>query len=475
MQGLEPISGSAVPKGRIRPAKLAEAIADHLESLILEGSLRPGDRLLAERELAQKLDVSRPSLREALGLIEGKGLLHSGRGGSFVAPVLGEDFSAPLVALLAGRPESTYDYLEFRSFVEGAATYYAALRASDVDRELMHKRFLAIEAAHRDRRPQDEAAADAAFHLSVYEATHNVMILHVMGSLAGLLRQDVFYNRERLYARKGVRALLLAQHRAVHDAVMRSDPEAARAAAEDHVMFTRTALREIEQADDRLAQSLQRLATGRGTDGASPAPAATAAPQLGPTEARQPNREPLAVPLASLLKAHPETAFDYLEFRFIVAGTAAQMAALRADQDDRQRMAEAFEALASAHGTDDDPTEEAEADAQFHLAVYRASHNAVMEHVMRNIFNLLRNDVFYDRHRFYRREGVRALLLRQHKAIHDAVISGDAAAARQAAERHMLYAREALQEIRLADQRREVALRRVGRDSLAQVADRNDP
>ena len=72
----------------IRPAKLADTIADHLEQMILEGSLRPGERLLAERELAQRFDVSRPSLREALEKLEKRGLLTSGRGGStFVAPL----------------------------------------------------------------------------------------------------------------------------------------------------------------------------------------------------------------------------------------------------------------------------------------------------------------------------------------------------------------------------------------------------
>jgi len=93
----------------IRPAKLAEAIDGHLESLILEGSLRAGDRLLAERDLAQKLDVSRPSLREALNLLEQRGLLISGRGGARVSSLLGEEFSSRLLALLESQPESTYD------------------------------------------------------------------------------------------------------------------------------------------------------------------------------------------------------------------------------------------------------------------------------------------------------------------------------------------------------------------------------
>ena len=50
----------------VKPGRLAQTVADHLERLILEGTLRPGERLLAERDLAAKLDISRPSLRDAL-------------------------------------------------------------------------------------------------------------------------------------------------------------------------------------------------------------------------------------------------------------------------------------------------------------------------------------------------------------------------------------------------------------------------
>jgi GntR family transcriptional repressor for pyruvate dehydrogenase complex len=175
-----------VVNDRIRPAKLADAIAGHLESLILEGSLRPGDRLLAERDLAQKLDVSRPSLREALNLLEQRGLLISGRGGAVVAPLLGETFSVPLAELLGSRPDAAYEYLEFRGFVEGLAAYFAALRASDIDREMVHMRFAAMEQAHDNPVASIEADTDATFHQAVYEASHNVMLLHVMSSLSGI-------------------------------------------------------------------------------------------------------------------------------------------------------------------------------------------------------------------------------------------------------------------------------------------------
>jgi GntR family transcriptional repressor for pyruvate dehydrogenase complex len=240
---------------------LAEAIASHLETLILEGSLRSGDRLLAERELALKLDVSRPSLREALDLLERRRLLETRRGGgTFVAAVLGPDFSAPLLEMLGSNPDSTYDYLEFRCVVEGMTAYFSALRSTEIDREIIAKRFAAMESAHAIVDPTEEADADAAFHLAVYEGSHNIMMLHIMGSLSDMLREDVFYNRNKLYTRKGVRDLLLEQHRAVRDAILSGDAEAARAAAEAHVNFTRTALSEIDKADSRLEISLRRFA-----------------------------------------------------------------------------------------------------------------------------------------------------------------------------------------------------------------------
>ena len=75
----------------IRPVKLGDALADHLEKLILEGVLRPGEKLAPERELAEKLSVSRPSLREALDKLQAKGLLETAKSGTVVA-----QFLAPL-------------------------------------------------------------------------------------------------------------------------------------------------------------------------------------------------------------------------------------------------------------------------------------------------------------------------------------------------------------------------------------------
>lgn len=245
----------------IRPTKLADVIAVRLERLILEGALRPGERLLPERELAQKFDVSRPSLREAQDKLEKRGLLFTGAGGgTYVAPLLGEDFIAPLLQVLQTRPEATFDYLEFRAIVDGATAYLASLRSTHIDREEIQKRYEAMVLAHSLDDPTDEAKADAEFHIAIYEASHNMLMLHIMRSLAGILHHDILYNRTKLYLRQGVRELLLEQHRAIYEAVMSGDAPAARLAAETNVTFTRDALHEIADADARLEVSLRRIA-----------------------------------------------------------------------------------------------------------------------------------------------------------------------------------------------------------------------
>ena len=72
---------------KIRQPKLSDVIEQQLEFLILEGTLRPGEKLPPERELAKQFDVSRPSLREAIQRLEAKGLLLRRQGGGTFVPV----------------------------------------------------------------------------------------------------------------------------------------------------------------------------------------------------------------------------------------------------------------------------------------------------------------------------------------------------------------------------------------------------
>jgi GntR family transcriptional repressor for pyruvate dehydrogenase complex len=244
----------------IKPAKLADAIADHIQQLILEGALQPGERLLSERELSAKLEVSRPSLREALDKLIGRGLLTTNaQGVAHVSASMGKTLRDPLV-LLMDTPEARIDCMELRSVIEAAAAGYAAERASEVDRKNIQNRFDAMVAAHENNSVDQIAATDAEFHFAIYAASHNLMMLHFMQSLETILRSNVYMNRKNLYEYRSNPDSQLQEHRAIYKAIMARDPEQAREAARLHMTSALRTQRDIHDAERRLEASIRRLA-----------------------------------------------------------------------------------------------------------------------------------------------------------------------------------------------------------------------
>lgn len=232
-----------MPFRKVQSGKLSSVVRRQIELLILRGILRPGERLPGERELAERMGVSRPSLREALSELQQAGLITTRAGsGIYVAEVLGSAFSEPLVRLFASHDEALFDYISFRRDLEGLAAERAARLGSDTDLAVIDAVFHRMEAAHAKRDPSDEARLDADFHLAIIEASHNVVMVHMMRSMFQMLREGVFYNRQVMFRQRTTRAALLEQHSAINAALQSRDPAGARAAVEAHLNFVERAL-----------------------------------------------------------------------------------------------------------------------------------------------------------------------------------------------------------------------------------------
>lgn len=247
----------------IRPERAAEAVARHIETLILEGSLAPDEGLLPERDLAARLNVSRPTLRDGLRLLQDRGLLVGEKGrGTRVAALGQAAITDPLLALLAQRPEIEDDYLDFRDVVESHAAGLAAARATSLDRDRIAAALDRIEAAHAAACPEAEAEADAALHQTIHEASHNLVLLQIMRALAGSLRSNVAANRARMFTLPQVRDTLRDQHRAIAAAILAGDGDAARKAAHAHLAYLRQATRDIAGAQAQLETARRRQSGG---------------------------------------------------------------------------------------------------------------------------------------------------------------------------------------------------------------------
>lgn len=232
--------------------KTALAAVEQIEDLILKGVLQSGDRLPAERELAEQMTVSRPVLRDALKLLEERQLVEARRGGgTFVADLIGPIFSEAVVQLIGRHPSAKSDYFEFRRGIEGQAAALAAERAAPSDLDRLDDIVDQMKSAHDTGDLATETRLDVAFHHAVGEAAHNVVLLHTLRSCYRLLENGVFYNRGRLYHHPTARIELLAQHVAIATAIRTGNADAARTASEDHIDYVRGTLAEAEDLDQR--------------------------------------------------------------------------------------------------------------------------------------------------------------------------------------------------------------------------------
>jgi GntR family transcriptional repressor for pyruvate dehydrogenase complex len=247
---------------RLQVPRISDAVASTLERRILEGSLKPGDRLPPERELAADLGVSRPSLREAIQKLASKGMVQSRQGGgTYVTAALESTFFDPWQDMMGSYPNLREDMLEFRRMLEGQAAEWAAERATEADLQRLDQAFTVLAAAFDSDDTERRSAADIAFHQAVGDAAHNVLIGHLSAALLRLMHDNIRLNLGELKTVPAASQLLMTQHRAIHQAVRERKPQAARSAAETHIDFVRETLAQTLRSVARRETAERRLGT----------------------------------------------------------------------------------------------------------------------------------------------------------------------------------------------------------------------
>ncbi len=247
---------------KVQVPRISDAIAASLERRILEGSLKSGDRLPPERELAVELGVSRPSLREAIQKLASKGMVQSRQGGgTFVTDALGASFSDPWQDMMGKHPNLREDMLEFRRMLEGQAAGWAAERATEADMQRLTQTFSVLQEAFVDDDAQQRSDADIAFHQAIGDAAHNVLIGHLSGALLNLMHDNIRLNLGELKSVPAANRLLIGQHEAIFNAIRDGKPQAARSAAETHIDFVRETLAQTLRSVARRETAERRLNT----------------------------------------------------------------------------------------------------------------------------------------------------------------------------------------------------------------------
>ena len=181
---------------QVRQRRLSDDIVERIEALILEGSFQAGERLPAERALAEEFGVSRPSLREAIQKLASKGLLYSRQGGgTFVADQLNDALADPWARMLESHPALNDDLLEFRAVLQSQCAEWAAVRATPADVLQLEQSLKNAIAAVAMLDAEAVSEADRVLHQALAEAAHNAFAAHMMSVVQGLLQKDIHFNQ----------------------------------------------------------------------------------------------------------------------------------------------------------------------------------------------------------------------------------------------------------------------------------------
>lgn len=220
----------------IKPKKISNQIADQIRSSILQGDFAPGDKLPPERELAEMFGVSRPSVREALNILESGGLVSSYQGGGTVVMSLVETVSThPLRELIRVEQDRALDVIEVRKCMESWTAYYAAQRARPEDIRLMGEIVDRMERNLEGQRPSEDL--DANLHVVIARATHNVVWMHLMQNLFDAMREFQQSVWRAVHLTTDDHRLLFEHHRSIFEAIREKDPDKARELMMVHLGF----------------------------------------------------------------------------------------------------------------------------------------------------------------------------------------------------------------------------------------------
>lgn len=248
----------AIEPKNLSGGRLYQRVAEQLAAVIAEGEYPPGSRLPAERKLAERFDVSRPTVREAIIALELAGCVEV-RGGSgvYVSAESNNNLSSAEFAV------GPFDILEARILVEGEAAELAAKRITD--EELVEVR-AALEAMVQENEQEPICEkADQNFHMLIARATKNEAVASACAHLWALRNSSPVSARILEKVRQSGSRPRIEEHLLILDALERRDPEGARYAMREHLsrviqqLLDATEAEAVEEARRKIAFNRERF------------------------------------------------------------------------------------------------------------------------------------------------------------------------------------------------------------------------
>jgi len=218
----------------IKKDRASKIVIEQIKSAIQNGDFLPGDKLPPERDLAKQFSVSRGVVREAISVLEAKGVVEVKAGkGVFLNTNAQEDLFDLLNSLLEHEDSSLSELLELRQSIESQAAYYAAERRTNKELDKIRDAMNKMEDCFQ--KGMVAAQEDFEFHMAVAEASHNSMMVHTLRLISDFIIQGLYESRTDALLIPGQNKIAMEEHKKIYIAIRDMEPESARIAMINHL------------------------------------------------------------------------------------------------------------------------------------------------------------------------------------------------------------------------------------------------
>ena len=233
----------------IKTKKIYEQIVEQIGLLVADGQLKPGDRLPSERELVERFQVSRASIREAISALEMMGLIEVRSGeGTYIRQVNIDSVVAPLAWMLFIEKDTDLELYEVRKILEVQASAIAAERVQDDEIQDMYDALEVMRLDLEIDRLGEEA--DHHFHFAIARATHNKMLIRLMNTISDTMQKTLKSSRSKLNGDRNTPERLYREHYSIYEAIKNHDVLKAQQLMLDHLVGVETQLAKYSLRDD---------------------------------------------------------------------------------------------------------------------------------------------------------------------------------------------------------------------------------
>lgn len=213
--------------------KIYQQVINQIQDMILSGKLKKGDKLMSERELSEKMGVSRTSIREAIRVLETMGIIESRQGeGNFICNNIESSLIQPLSMMFILNNGSYEDILELRNMIELEAVKLAAIRGTEEEFEEL--KMISQNLTNNDKNC-DKEGIDKMIHYKIACMSKNFLIKSLYKISLNLLEDFIVNSRQKIVNYYNEEEILNNQHKKICDAIIAREPENAYNYMKEHL------------------------------------------------------------------------------------------------------------------------------------------------------------------------------------------------------------------------------------------------